>query len=189
VSGGLTNSTVYEYQIQSNGSLSFLGSTTTGISAPTSVVVSPVGNFAYLVNSMSNSITTFSIGSDGVLTYSSTTNTNLNPHDIALTPNGSYAYVTNYGGTLNPGTTISQYRVNPTTGALSNLTNSLVSAGQTNASGPFSLIVDANGIFLFNTNYNESSISDFVISNTGSLIVSVPAFTTNVSAPSSITIH
>lgn len=189
VSGGLTNSTVYEYQIQSNGSLSFLGSTTTGISAPTSVVVSPGGKFAYVINSTANNASVFSIGAGGQLTFSSTAATGLVPHDIAFTPNGSYAYVTNYGGTLNPGTSLTQYQVNTSTGALSQMTNPTVTAGQTSSAGPYSIVVDAIGYSVFNSNYNESSISQYVISSTGALNVASPTFTTNISSPTSIALH
>ena len=193
VSGGTANSTIYEFQIQTNGSLQLHSQTSVGISAPTSVVVSPTGNFVYVVNSTTNNVTVFSIGGGGMLSYKSTSpHTGTTPHDIAFSPNGAYAYVTNYGTTQNPAT-LSQFKVDtstgPTAGALTAMNPATVNAGLSPAAGPYAIVVDPTGYSVFSSNYNEGTISQYLITGTGSLSVASPTFTTSISAPTSIAIH
>ena len=189
VSGGPSSSTLYEYQIQSNGTLlplrpEPLNEIHDHISGPTAVHVSPGGKFAYVVNSnsTSNSVAVYSIGAGGTLAYSTNITTGSVPHDIAFSPSGAYAYVSNYGGSG----TISQYTVNPSSGALTPMTSPSVPAG----SGPYSVVVDPSGYGVFSSNYNSNSISQFIISGTGSLPdVASHTFNTNIGDPTSIAIH
>ena len=187
VSGGTSSSTLYEYQIQSNGTLLLRASTNDHISGPTAVHVSPGGKFAYVVNSTSNSVAVYSIGAGGTLAYSTNISTGSVPHDIAFSPSGAYAYVSNYGGSGSPlGTTLTQYTVNPSSGALTPMTSPSVTAG----SGPYSVVVDPSGYGVFSSNYNDNSISQFIISGTGSLPgVASHTFNTNIGGPTSIAIH
>lgn len=192
VSGGTSSSTLYEYQIQSDGTLlplrtPPLNEINDHISGPTAVHVSPGGKFAYVVNSTSNSVAVYSIGSGGTLAYSTNITTGSVPHDIAFSPSGAYAYVSIYGGSGDPlGTTLTQYTVNPSSGALTPMTSPTVTAG----SGPYSVVVDPSGYGVFSSNYNDNSISQFIISGTGSLPgVASHTFNTNIGGPTSIAIH
>ena len=183
MSGGTLISNLYEYQIQSNGTLLLLASPyDPHISGPTAVHVSPGGKFAYVVNSTSNSVAVYSIGSGGTLEYSRNISTGSVPHDIAFSPSGAYAYVSNYGDS-----TLSQYIVNPSSGALTPMTSPTVTAG----SGPYSVVVDPSGYGVFSSNYDDNSISQFIISGTGSLpgVVSHTFNNPNFGKPTSIAIH
>ena len=188
-----TNSTVYEYQIRaSDGVLQYLGSTSAGLSAPTSVAISPNGKFAYVVNSGTNKVAIFSIGAGGTLTPSSSANTGIGPQNIAFTPNGAYAYVTNYNG--GTGATLSQFTVNTGAGIGAGdltpmpLPSIYVRADQT-STGPYDVVVDPTGQTVFSSNRTSSSISQYSISNTGALSISNPEYSTGISSPQGIAVH
>ena len=184
-----TNSTVYEYQIRaSDGVLHYLGSTITGLNAPTSVAISPNGKFAYVVNSGANTVAIFSIDAGGTLTPISSANTGSGPQNIAFTPNGAYAYVTNYNA--GTGATLSQFTVNTGAGNLTPmpLPSIYVRANQT-TTGPYDVVVDPTGQTVFSSNRTSNSISQYSISNTGALSISNAEFSTGISSPQGIAVH
>jgi len=181
-----TNSTLYEYQIRaSDGVLQYLGSTSTGLSAPTSVALSPNGKFAYVVNSFTSKVAIFSIGADGILTPSSLVPTGTGPQNIAFTPNGAYAYVTNYNA--GAGATISQFTVNTGAGDLIPMPAPSIYVGAN--TGPYDVVVDPTGQTVFSSNRTSNSISQYSISNTGALSISNPVYSTGISSPQGIAVH
>ncbi len=185
VSNGI-NSTVYEFKIRStDGVLQYLGSTSTGLSAPTSVALSPNGKFAYVVNSFTSKVAIFSIGADGILTPSSLVPTGTGPQNIAFTPNGAYAYVTNYNA--GTGATISQFTVNTGAGDLIPMPAPSIYVGAN--TGPYDVVVDPTGQTVFSSNRTSSSISQYSISNTGALSISNPVYSTGISSPQGIAVH
>jgi 6-phosphogluconolactonase (cycloisomerase 2 family) len=190
VTKGGNSSAIYTFQIQANGALQQL-STLSGFFAPTAVVLSPEGKFAYVINSSQDNVGVYSVN-NGNLTFSSYVSTGHVPHSIAFSPSGAFAYVTNYGGSGAPGTTLSQYSVNASSGALTPLGSPTVISGHTSSAGPYTVVVDANGGYLFDVNYNESSVSQYSISasgNVGALSSSSQDYVTGISSPTSIAIH
>jgi 6-phosphogluconolactonase (cycloisomerase 2 family) len=83
---------------------------------PTSIAVDPTGRFAYVANSNSNDISTFTINAaTGALTpLGAPLATSPTPAGIAVDASGRFAYVTSYNSN-----TVTAYRINSTTGALS----------------------------------------------------------------------
>ncbi len=85
------------------------------------------GKFAYVVNSEDATVSQYSVGANGVLEALATppVATGVGPWNITLSPNGKYAYVSNYGVTPGNfpcvGSTVGQYAIAPDTGALSPL--------------------------------------------------------------------
>jgi len=88
-----------------------------------SVTVSPNGAFAYVANSGGNNVSAYSIGSYGALSDvfggscgsglpNNCFTTGTSPQAVAVSPNGAYAYVANWGGG------VSAYTIDAATGAL-----------------------------------------------------------------------
>jgi 6-phosphogluconolactonase len=89
------------------------------------------------------------------------------PNFMAVTPNGSFLYVTNTN--TNPGK-VSAYSIDRTTGALTAVTGSPFIT--TNDSGPFGIAVDPSGKFLYTA--NNTAISAFTINATTGALTDVP---------------
>ena len=97
------NNTVSAYQInQSTGALTPLstGATISTGAGPEVATLDPTGTYLYVANNTAGSVSSYSIGAGGVLT-------SLGPDlvisgavsvtDVAVTPNGNYLYVLDYG--------------------------------------------------------------------------------------------
>jgi len=188
-----TGTRLYVFKIQADGTLSSLGSNANSISSPTQVAVSVDGKFVYVVNGQSvGSVAIFPFNA-GVLGTPSTVSAGVYPKSIAFTPSGAFAYVSNYG--LNgTGTTVLQYSVNTSTGALTPMSPNTVSTNQ-NASGPFALVVDASGYAVFVSDMTQSgtsggSVTQFLIGNSGILPANgTTTYSTGISSPRSIAVH
>jgi hypothetical protein len=76
----------------------------------------------------------------------------LNPVAMTVDPTNNFLYVVNHGGS-----TVSGFRINPTTGALSTLTPATVSTGL----DPVAITMHSSGKFLFVSNNGSSNISGF----------------------------
>jgi DNA-binding beta-propeller fold protein YncE len=174
-----------------DGSLQPLSSLSNGLTRPTSIVLSPSGRNAYVVDAGANRVLIFSVN-NGFLNQIGSVATGSVPQTIALTPSGHFAYVTNYGPLSNgitQGTTLSQYAVDGA-GLLTAMTPITVLAGSSNSAGPFAIAVDQTGSVVLNTNYNENDIALNVIGANGSLSANpVEFFNTNISEPTSIAIY
>jgi YVTN family beta-propeller protein len=66
--------------------------TVTSLSGPQGVAVTPNGEYAYVTNEGSGTVSVISTGSN---TVRATINVGSAPSGVAVTPNGEYAYVTN----------------------------------------------------------------------------------------------
>jgi DNA-binding beta-propeller fold protein YncE len=105
-----TNTTDNNMTVATNtgpGTLTLVGNTTigTGTSAPRGVAFHPSNGFAYVVASGANAVYPFTInmGATALADKNAATSisTGTTPYNIAVTPSGKYAYVTNYGdGTI-----------------------------------------------------------------------------------------
>jgi DNA-binding beta-propeller fold protein YncE len=78
---------------------------------------------AYIVNTNSNTVSMYSLGSDGSLTPLSTATiaTGADPVSIGINPSGAYAYISNSGDN-----TVSMYAINSSTGVLTALSTPVV---------------------------------------------------------------
>lgn len=147
-----------------------------------SVVVDPLGKFAYVTNRLDGTVTVFAINqTTGALTGGTTAArsgsfamaTSINIH-----PSGRFAYA------VDPSNNVIPYTVDQTTGAL---TEGIVVATAANAN-PASLAIDASGKFVYVANYSTNDVSVYTINQTtGALTV-----TSTVSAgtnPTSVTTY
>lgn len=165
-------STIYQYAVGADGSLTALSpATAVSGSGPNSIVVTPNGQNVYAVNVGDGSVSQYSIGASGALspltpaTVLTGASTSSRPFGMTLDPNGLYAYVAN-----STDGTISQYTIG-TGGVLVAMTPATVPAG----SGVSSVSVDPTGKFLYATNRNPSNtttastVSQYLIGSGGAL--------------------
>ncbi len=185
---------IYQFSIQSNGGLQTLDAPVNlaAHSRPTSVAVGPTGQYAYVVNNGANNVEVFPLNAGALGSpLSPPILVDPYPHAIALavTPNGTYAYVSNYG-LSGSGNTLSQLRVDPTSGALSAINSSV----QLNVFGPYAVAVDGSGYGVFVSNYHQNdagTLSELLIASDGSLPNAPISYGNNgiLSQPQSIAIH
>ncbi|HXZ31683.1 MAG TPA: beta-propeller fold lactonase family protein [Terriglobales bacterium] len=160
------------------------GSTTATL--PTAVAVSASGNFLYVANNFTNSVSAFQIGSSGALTSlgASPYTAGLAPSGLGIIPSGGFLYVANSGSN-----NVSAYAicdkvvtscVNPNSpdGTLTPVAGSPFSAGI----GPVAIATDPNFNFLYVLDKQSSQISEYSYSP-GSGVLSVlssPAVSTGL---------
>jgi 6-phosphogluconolactonase (cycloisomerase 2 family) len=92
-----------------------------------------------------------------------------------------YAYATNFDAVPS---TVSQYRVDPTTGALSALTPATVATG----ASPFSVSVEPSGQYVYVANYNADTVSQYTIGTGGVLTAVGSGSVATGSHPNGVTI-
>lgn len=97
------------------------------IADPTSIVVDPTGNFVYIPNTSTNSISVYTINSNtGALAAiaDSPFTTGSTPHRVAVDFTGNFLYVVNADSD-----NVSAYSINSSTGVLTEITGSPFSTG------------------------------------------------------------
>jgi len=164
---------------------------TPGVTTPTlpsAVAVSLSGNFLYVANNMTNTVSVFNIASSGALTQSTfgPYNVGTNPSALGLTTTGSFIYVANFNdnnvsafGVCDKVTTTCSNPSAPD-GSLTAVTGSPFSAGI----GPTAITTDAAGSFLYVADKSSNQISQFRISSgTGSLSALTPASVSTGTTP------
>jgi 6-phosphogluconolactonase (cycloisomerase 2 family) len=124
---------VSQFTIGSTGALTSTNAPIAAGTFPFSVTVDPSGRFVYVANTGSASgpavqgtISQYSIGAGGALSVIGTGSVpaGLGVSSVTVDPTGKYAYATNRGES-----SLSQYSIDPTTGALMPLTPATVPAG------------------------------------------------------------
>ena len=110
-------------------------------SNPVGVTSSPNGNYVYVVNYGSNSVSVISTSTN---TVTSTISVGSSPHDIATLPNGTYVYVTNSGA--NSVSVIS---------TSTNTVTSTISVG----TNPYGVAITPNGNYVYVVNYGANSVN------------------------------
>jgi 6-phosphogluconolactonase len=161
----VTNSdenTVSLFTIASDGELTEVTPRTNVASGPSLILMDSAGAFLYVANSLSASISVFSITpSSGALTPVAGSPFPLGATPLAMTLNtsGNFLFVTSG---VSQGL-ISVFGVNA--GVLS----AVGSPVQINQSSPNSLVVDQAGAFLYTGNYLDNTISIFAIDSSGGL--------------------
>ncbi|MFM0515458.1 beta-propeller fold lactonase family protein, partial [Paraburkholderia sp. RL17-373-BIF-A] len=112
----VNSNTVSMYTVNTDGTLSPLGSPVPTGSHPLSIAVAPSGRFAYVANSKDNTVSMYTVNVDGTLSpLGRPVPTGVVPLSIAVAPSGQAAYVANLNSN-----TVSMYTVN-TDGTLSPL--------------------------------------------------------------------
>ncbi len=165
-------STIYQYAVGTDGSLTALSTPTVPSgSGPNSIVVTPNDQYVYAVNVGDGTVSQYSIGSGGALspltpaTVPTGASAGSRPFGMTLDPKGLYAYVAN-----STDGTISQYTIG-TGGVLVPMTPATVPAGN----GVSSVSVDPTGSYLYATNRNPSNntsastVSQYTIGSNGAL--------------------
>lgn len=181
--------TVTAFSIEDAGALTLVpptGATTNPVSvqgdAPSSMAISPNGQFLYVSSSSSNVITAFQIGASGLLTLVPATGANPNPiptggtspKSIRVSPNGSFLYVANSGSN-----TVTAFQV----GSNGLLTQVPSTAGNPNpipvgGTAPNGIIVSSSGQFLYSAN-GGGNVTTFTIGG-GGLLTLVPPSSGNL---------
>lgn len=152
--GSVGNVSMYAINA-ATGALSFIGTIPTGTD-PNSVVVDPMGKFAYVANSTSNDVSMYTINAaTGALTSIGTVPAGSGPNSVDVDPTGKFAYVTNFNSS-----DVSMYAINVTTGALT--LKGTIAAGQ----NPTSIAIHPSGKFAYVTNSVSNDISIYSIDTT-----------------------
>ena len=125
---------------------------------------------AYVTAEASFSVFSFTIGQGGLLSPLDGTPTDPNPHAVTVSPDGRSVYVANGGESFAP-STVSQYDVNPLSGALSPKTPPSVAAGP----GPEGITVTPDGTSAYATNI-DGTVSQYSVDlASGALSPKTPA--------------
>ena len=116
--------------------------------------------YTYVANQDSNSVSQYTINTDGSLTSMTTPTvaTGLAPYCVAAHPSGNYVYVANAGDS-----TISQYTISADGSLISMTTPTVVSAG------PTSIAIDRAGKYVYAASFAANNISQYTINSDGSL--------------------
>lgn len=138
---------------------------------PQKVVITPSGRFAYVVNEAGLSfnapgyITQHRVNADGTLTELTTSTLPITTHasDMAVDKTGSFAYVTDFGDTNDPGR-VYQFRVNAD-GTLSALNPATVPPGQGHPNG---IYIEPTNKYLYVAN-GDGEVAPFRINADGTL--------------------
>ena len=137
----------------------------------------------YVVDDGSSAISQFGTDATGALSPLSppTVSTGSdNSFNVAVTPNGASAYVTN-----GINSTVSQYTIDPVTGTLSPMSPSTVASGRDD----YDVTVSPDGKSAYVTNAIDNTVSQFTINSlTGALTPKVPATVPTGSIPQGIVV-
>ena len=171
---GAGGNSVSQYVIAANGALTPLSpATVSNMTGPISITVAAgaqpvqaVPKYAYVANSVSNTVSQYSIGASGDLVPMTppTVATGTTPSSVTVDPSGKYAYVANsFNGA--GGNSVSQYSI-AANGTLTPMTTATVAAG----TSPSSVTVDPSGKYAYVTNTGSGSISQYSIDANGALV-------------------
>lgn len=130
--------------------------------SPTGLALLPSKKFLYVVNSRANSISIFSVASDGTLALNGTpTPEGGSAPDLAVVdPSGKYLLVTNNLGDINTDGSISIFSIDAGTGALTQV-GSPVPAN----ANPTQILFTHSGKFVYVTNPGIGMVTGFTFSN------------------------
>ena len=149
-----------------NGSLTQLGALQSTGSSPFAIAISSSLNALFVDNIASQTVSTYTLNSDGSLTPGTdTTKTGTMPMGMAIDPAGKFLFVANQGSS-----DISVFSIS--SAALTEVQGSpftTIPAGSLVATGPSAVTVSATGSFLYVANTFTNTVSAYSISSTGSL--------------------
>ena len=175
-------SAIYEFQVNSDGSLTSVQGSPFIVSLPpatsnlvATLAVDPAGKFLFVPNPSTGTVTVLTIQSSpaagslasGPGAFAAGTSPVAATTDLT----GAFVYVVNFGTT-----TLNQYSIDANTGALTKLTATAPSAG-TNATF---IVLDPNGKFIYVGNQGSASLSEFIVKSDGSLASTTNSVTLGV---------
>lgn len=174
-----TSNTVTAFQIETSGLLTQVppaGPGTNPISVSgtglTALAMSPNGQFLYVTNGTSNTVTTFQVATSGLLTLVPPTVSNPNPvstggatpNSITVASNGAYLYIANGEGN------VSAFAVG-SNGLLTLVPASGTTLNPTPAgSSPTAVTISQDGRFLYVANRGGSVSAYTIVSGSGTLV-------------------
>lgn len=191
--------TVSQYTIGVGGVLTPLSPATVNAmsttSKPFAVSLEPTGQFVYVANYGANNASQYSIGAGGKLTPigGGTVTTGTHPNGVTIDPSNTHAYVANYGDN-----TVSQYDIDPVTGGLTPIKNTVPVATGT---FPATIVISPDGKYAYVANYAcagpgcaaaQGSISQYTVSSTNGSLTPISPATVNtgsaMSKPNSLAV-
>ncbi len=194
------DSTVSAYSVSGTTLTAVPGSpfstVTPGLTTPTlpsGLAVSASGNFLYVSNSLTYTVSMFNIGSNGALVQSTNGpySVGTNPGALGITPTGAFLYVANFHDnnisalSICDKVTTTCSNPNSPDGGLTPVSGSPFSAGI----GPSAISTDATGLFLYVVDQTSNQISQFKISTgTGALTALSPAAVSTGTTPYGLTV-
>jgi 6-phosphogluconolactonase len=169
-----TFSSVYAFTVSSGSLTPAPGSPVSVAEGLSSVTASPTGNYVFVPNPATNTITGYSVHPSAanllqilpsspfanICGVSSTSTTCSSPFGAAVDPSGKYLYIANYDST-----DVSQYTINSSTGFLTTITSTTPTAG----TNPAFAMFDPGGIFIYVANVGSKSITQLKLNSDGSL--------------------
>ncbi|MFO1217394.1 MAG: beta-propeller fold lactonase family protein [Burkholderiaceae bacterium] len=167
-------SSVSQYKIEADGTLTGLGSVATGTSVssePRSVVVDPTGKYVYVANLGDDNVSHFQIDqTNGTLTKIADSATGVRPFFVSVDPSGRFAYVANFWDT-----TVSQFTISATDGSLTPMSPATVTVGTVGGAAgdnPLSVTVDPLGKYAYVTIYGAKKVAQYSINQTTGALTS-----------------
>src|SRR5260370_30446691 len=142
--------------------------------APSFIAIHPSGEFAYVLNSGNNPIFVYTIGTNGVLTQTSSVLGGA-PNSITIHPSGNFVYVADGAFDM-----IDRFAVNPATGDLT-FTDSTPVNGF-----PFGIVLHPSGMFAYALHQSADEVLVFTIDANGKLSPTGTLSTGSGSGPASI---
>ena len=130
-----------------SGRLTPLSTIATG-SYPLDVAVTPNGQFAYVTNTVSGSVTSYRINGTTVTSIPQGTQYTFNPYGLTIDPNGQFLRVANYSTNM-----LSSYSIDNATGLLT--ARGSVPTGMF----PYAVVTHPNGNFVYTIDSTGSSSS------------------------------
>jgi 6-phosphogluconolactonase len=163
-----------------SGALSAIGNVIGTGAVPAAIAVTPAVNALFVANSGSNSISSYTINSDGTLTAASgTTKTGTTPTALAIDPAGKFLFVANQGSSSVSVFTISGSALAAVAG--SPFTTIPAGLSYPNGTLPSGVVVSASGKFLYVANELANFVSAFSVNSSGALTpLGVPFYDTGL---------
>jgi 6-phosphogluconolactonase (cycloisomerase 2 family) len=172
---GSNNISVYRIDSGSGALTEITGSPFAAGANPYSVTVvliqSSEGQFAYVANYSSNSISAYKIDPNtGALTNPTTVVAGTNPYFVTVDPSGNFAYVANTGSK-----NISAYTIDPNAGTLTAITGSLGSPFPAGTNPYFVTVAGtpSEGEFAYVVNTGDNTISAYSIEPTTGALTTI----------------
>jgi 6-phosphogluconolactonase len=182
------NSTISVYSVNlSTGALSGNGLSAGTGAGPSAIAVTPTIDAAFVANSGSNSVSSYTVNSDGSLTVvSGTVKTGSTPMGLAIDPGGKFLFVANQGSS-----SVSVFAIKGTgLTAVPGSPFTTIPAGLSYPNGtlPVAVAVSASGNFLYVANQLADFVSVFKVGASGALTPSGVAFYSTGDSPSGLAI-
>jgi 6-phosphogluconolactonase len=167
------------------------GSSVATGSGPYGLIFTPAGDAAFVSNTLSNDVSTYTVGTNGGLTVATASQkVGVAPHGIAVDAGGKFLFVANQGtsGDVNSGT-VSAFSASGA--ALTEVAGSpfkVANVLDTVNPGPSAVAVTPDGKYLYTANQFTGTVSAFSIDGSGMLAQVATSPYTAGTAPSSLAI-